>query len=863
MAQGKRRSWRLVSILTAGLTVTLFAGGCPLLPGDGDDGSSTTGTLSGNVLNTMTNGGVANVAVALSPAVDGVNITTDANGAFQAELAPGLYTLSVADDKYSQASQQAVIQPGLTSNVELEITPNSAVVVNAAVTGDATPGATVAATVTVEVFDGSTVQSYSWTQGNSVEITIESPTAAATDVTLPDLAAYKEELLKVLAEPPISEADLPPNVTIPETAEGEFPGGLQNRFYVVGLNPFNLEHAGMVVLDVEVKTSSGTYTGEVEVITELPWKWTTGVQNVPIGLPVLLQGKEQDSYDWSLSRPAGSSAALTDAKTRNPYFTPDESGLYTVTVTDMTVDPEVEVELEIYAGTWEGAISGITGTGVPQSEDCTVCHGPPLNLAENVFEPWSQTGHAMIFADNLNTSTHYGESCFPCHTVGFDKDVDNGGFDDDRDYQAFLDAGLINNPSDDNWETVASDYEGLAQLANAQCENCHGPQKGGAHTQGAVRVSLASDVCAYCHGEPLRHGRHQQWQLSRHANYETAIAEGESGNCARCHTVNGFLKWVDVMLDDDPETDPGDNVTVDWETDGTHPVTCVACHDPHQIGTQSGDATDAILRIEGDTPPLAAGFTVFGAGRGAICMTCHNSRRGLRNDAVFVDGADESRSPHGSAQTDVVMGQNAYFVSIGARGAHGWIEDSCVACHMVATPPPDTLSYNQSGTNHTFYAGTDICIECHEEIIDASAIQPAFESAAEELQDLIEEAILAVMEDQIDAGNKIDLAGEETITDIDDISSIEFTESHGRQGIIVTFADKSVTEALSLGDVLVLDGGNNELGELYDFADNRLVKAGWNYILVHSDGSEGVHNPTFVFDVLEMSILQLNILLDE
>ena len=38
--------------------------------------------------------------------------------------------------------------------------------------------------------------------------------------------------------------------------------------------------------------------------------------------------------------------------------------------------------------------------------------------------------------------------------------------------------------------------------------------------------------------------------------------------------------------------------------------------------------------------------------------------------------------------------------------------------------------------------------------------------------------------------------------------------------------------------------------ELYDFADHRLVKAGWNYVLVHNDGSGGIHNPGYVLDVI-------------
>jgi len=53
------------------------------------------------------------------------------------------------------------------------------------------------------------------------------------------------------------------------------------------------------------------------------------------------------------------------------------------------------------------------------------------------------------------------------------------------------------------------------------------------------------------------------------------------------------------------------------------------------------------------------------------------------------------------------MGENAYFVDVGIRGSHSLVEDSCVNCHMEKTPPPDLLSYELGGSNHTFYPSPD------------------------------------------------------------------------------------------------------------------------------------------------------------
>ncbi len=728
--------------------------------------------------------------------------------------------------------------------------------VSAAIDGDAVPGGSVIATATVDIRDGSTVSSYTWAQSNSVSATIAGADSATATVTLPGTDAYKDELLTFLASPPIGEDELPENVPLPE---GEFPGGLQDRFHVVGLNPFALEEAGLVTLRVSVTTTSGTYTGTVDIHADLPWDRALGIRNVPIGVAVLLHGKTQDAYDWDLSAPSGSSASMVDGTTQNPYFTPDVDGMYRVSATNTTVEPSESVSLEIYAGTWEGAITGQDADGRPEADNCATCHNG--EIAPDTFTTWAQTGHAEIFTNNLNTSTHYGEGCFDCHTVGFGPDAANGSIDEVGDYEDFLNAGLLNVPGD-NWTQVLRDFPDTAQMANIQCENCHGPQNGSAHTQGAPRMSLASDVCAYCHGEPLRHARFQQWQLSGHANYELAIDEGESGNCSRCHTVNGFLNWLPILLDDDPDTDRLANIEVTWTADETHPQTCVTCHDPHDIGTTTGVDTDATIRISGDTPPLIAGFQVFGAGRGAICMTCHNSRRGLRNDDNFADSDTKSaaRAPHGSAQTDVLMGENAYLVNVGVRGSHSLIEDACVNCHMVQTSPPDLLSYNLGGTNHTFFASPDICAKCHSEL-NADGVQTAFDASSDQLQVLVQNSLLDLIADLVAAGNTLTITADDvvaaTVTDTADITEIEFGESHGRQGMTVTLADGTVVGPIRMSDVEVFEG-TESVGALYDFADDRLVKAGWNWTLAYNDRSRGVHNPPFVFEFLDASIDALN-----
>lgn len=730
----------------------------------------------------------------------------------------------------------------LTAFAATAVAADPPVNVTIAVDGSAAPGATLHAKATITINDGTTLQSIKWTQAGGVAATLSGTTTDTVTVVLPNRRTYKEELIKILEEPPITSERLPPNV--PPAAV--YDGGLQNRFVVVGIAPLALEEAGGVSLDVAVTTSSGTYHTKAAIAANLPWPTTVGIRNVPVLLPVLLHGKTQATYNWVLTAPPGSAAVLSDATTQNPDFTPDVPGTYELAVTDLATNKPVS--LTVLAGTWKGMVTGQDAAGRPIPDPgCMQCHvqnTPHFDL----FTPWKKSGHAEIFTQNVNNANgHYSAACLSCHTVGYNSTpVKNGGIDDAADFSAFLSSGLLTHGDPGNWTKILSGFPATARFANIQCENCHGPQDSAAHMKkDGSRKSLSSDMCGSCHGEPARHGRFQQWQLSKHANYEVAVAEGTNPTCAKCHSAQGFIAWADKNF-----STAALNVT--WTTEDVHPQTCQTCHDPHSVGTTSGGPdTNANVRVSGKTPLLLAGFTATNVGKAAICMTCHNGRRDLRDDAHF-NAADASRAPHVGPQADVLMGQNMYFTKVGTRGYHAMIEDSCVTCHMEKTAPPADLSYQLGGTNHTFYASNTICSKCHSNIT-AESVQGPVEAKLESLQSEMQTAIKTVMQTQIRLGNAIDLGGVKTVKSAADIAGVEFIESHGRQGVTVALADGTKVPDLALNAVKVVRPAGSAV-ELYVVADPAIAKAGWNYFMVHSDKSKGVHNPAFVNSALDISL---------
>ena len=284
------------------------------------------------------------------------------------------------------------------------------------------------------------------------------------------------------------------------------------------------------------------------------------------------------------------------------------------------------------------------------------------------------------------------------------------------------------------------------------------------------------------------------------------------------------------------------------------------------------------MRISEETPLLTAGFkapatagaTRCGPGRNVHDLSQHPAGVAQRQRPLRYP----TRAPHGGVQTDLLMGQNAYFVDLGPNDPLGYppglpgshantaerfpeernLTDTCATCHMQKTDPPDILSYNLGGTNHTFFASPDICSECHTFTIEV--VQDQIAPRLTTLQDGIEAAILAIMEQQIAAGNTIDLNGT-TVADAADIAEIVFGETRGRQAITVTFTDATTVGPVGVNSVDVVDSMGDVLGSLYDFTDDNLPKAGWNYSLINTDKSLGVHNFLFTRDVLDASIAAL------
>jgi hypothetical protein len=821
--------------------------------GPAGDAAISAGILSGTITNSVTGLALEGVTVELTPSVV-ADLTTDATGSYTTSLPIGFYALAFSKPQYENGEATASITAGQEFTVDLALQPASPVVASAGPDLSGAPGANVSPSATVDILDGSTGTTYLWQQSSGIPLSITGETTATPTITLKDLEAYKLALFEHL-DPP-------------------------DRAMVLGIDPYALEETETAVFELTVTTSSGTYKDSIKVVADLDMAVATGIHNVPTGVPIVFQAKQAAAgYSWTVTGPAG--AALDSATSRWPILVPGAKGAYSVTET------QSGAKLELTVGDWKGVITGLSPTdGLPQAAECTMCHNG--TIARDKFSDWRKSGHAEIFTQNVTDPKHHWSSnCASCHGVGYNPDATNNGWDEAMKAESWtVPAG-----STTTYSSMFTSAPKTARMANVQCENCHGPNDSEAHaTKGDQRVSLDSSVCGTCHGEPLRHGRFQQWKESGHSSQATipnATVEARgatAGNCGRCHSAQGFLAWVKQNDFSKPIQGATGNASVAELTAmgltaaSVHPQTCVTCHDPHAQGTTSGKPNTATVRISGNTGMLPAGFKAIGVGHGALCMTCHNTRNGKHDDTVPLASYS---GPHAPSQADVLMGQNFYFVTPGKRGGHSYISNTCTTCHMVMADPPEKFSYQKSGTNHSFKADTSICSNCHG-AYDGGTLTSVISASLHDLEEHLGHA----------AATKLNALGTVHVRAYDEASGLYSSPAATNANVTLNLATNPIKHIgiitghgqvelhIELTTPITIswyDPANpttppqtttSELGvqltSLYNdnagaagtrvYGFGNMMKACWNLLMLKGDASFGVHNPDLYMEVINASL---------
>lgn len=858
----------LATIIVVGLGMA----GCKGSKGDkGDPGEAgppgtsavDRGSIAGTVTDASTGNGISGALVETGS----FSATTDSTGKFTLSNLPvGVYKLKASAANYNSAESDFVgVIAGQTTEVNFALSaiqaPNQAPTVSLASQYQVGYGTVVNLSATTSDPDGDSVTcTWSQTGGPAITITPNGCSATFTTKALTDLVT------------------------------------LEDRSGIVGITP---ESQGNYSIKVTVSDGKGGSASVTATVTSA--SPNAGIRNIPRGIAIYLNSGHDDPNSWTClfgGNPC-SSTVFSGANTRTPRLLPDQNGVYTLT--EGTNPP-----ITIYAGTWQGVIG--------QESTCTSCHSGSLDK----FTPWANTAHASIFSegiDGLLEGGRYLTSCLRCHTVGYDAAANNGGFDDVASTEGWTFPSVLQLG---NWTSMKTNYPEVAQLANIQCENCHGPQTSSAHTTTgtkleAYRVTFNVAMCAQCHDAPTHHIYVNEWASSGHANLELAREEAtweargnSAAHCGRCHAGQGFVKWLPQVKAGNPGNITPFNSTIANDiglTDAlVQPQTCQTCHDPH-------DATNPDqLRVFDTTPILPAGYAASGMGAGALCMMCHNTRNGIEpttgswancnpvgNTYLHEDGdpcgdhalgpASQYSSPHAyAAQSDVFNGRNAYFVGTAGTphlSKHANVEEACAGCHMKLNP--DGL--------HAFKIDpakkAELCANCHGNT-SGEGLKAQIESLLAQLETKIGSNIMTALNAIADPGvtsyyvrawDPVTDCYSSTLATVSDVpidqdaTDVSITEIHGQQGVIITlpspvnitWSDGSCPPGVTpppdgpwSGPVYA------QLGSVKDSTNanvipltSPIIKAGWNYYLIEGDASFGVHNPSFAVDVLWNSIQAL------
>jgi hypothetical protein len=339
-------------------------------------------------------------------------------------------------------------------------------------------------------------------------------------------------------------------------------------------------------------------------------------------------------------------------------------------------------------------------------------------------------------------------------------------------------------------------------------------------------------ACADCHGPDPAYpvlGTTASYDYSGHKNLGNASYANGSG-CQICHTHEGFVDFVDSGP---PESD-------DFVANPSA-VSCFTCHDSHATGDFALRTAASVIISTGD---------VFDGGDGNLCANCHQSRRDVSTQVTEMEAASVRShwGAHHGPQADVVLGVNGFEFpgkSYSSSVHQRVIQDSCVECHM--SLPEGRYSLSPAVGGHSFNVLGEVhedekanlsgCVSCHAEIGQVSG---------EEVFDIAAKA------------------------DYDNDGTVEPLQTEV-QGLLDFFVNENGTGVLQNTNPPMFkkdahasfhDLGSGWAGSRNGSWTETEIGVLWNYKLIIEDRSLGVHNATYIIQLLYDSLEALNPSLD-
>ena len=447
---------------------------------------------------------------------------------------------------------------------------------------------------------------------------------------------------------------------------------------------------------------------------------------------------------------------------------------------------------------------------------CVTCHASICQYETN-------TPHASAFI-STNFTAQGGQTnslCLPCHTVGY---------------------GL---PTGFTFTNKGGVFSFATNLANVQCENCHGPAANHAANPDdptvVPRVELAATVCGGCHSaSPVAHTENaptfEEWSASGHGAVVPGALKAMSSstnnirNCGVCHSVSVPI----AMLN-------GQDPAITLTNDLTVAITCAGCHYPHANTVNPAlllnpmASTNYFALTSADVATPAAFQSKFLASTNInLCAQCHNDRG--------TSWLDITNAPHLSVQYNFLLGSVGELLGGSSTfnpGTHAglpssvaysisgtfYLTNQCVGCHMQSdgTGAPD---------HSTLITSDTVCLNCH--TIPPTLLEEYY------LTPVLSNSVTTL----ITALNHWAANQTNSLLVTNGVVAWEYTNPGG-----LTWRTNSAGNVIgwTLNNPVTFTGPGAAGQALIP---DQVKRTRFNLYLVLNDGSFGVHNPTLAINLL-------------
>ncbi len=479
--------------------------------------------------------------------------------------------------------------------------------------------------------------------------------------------------------------------------------------------------------------------------------------------------------------------------------------------------------------------NGVHAAGVPLAPTCFTCHDPHERVqrhqTRNSIEHGSDT---FAGVSQMNNGL-----CLACHRGRGDfagvSPADVAAITDTGAPDAVAQAVADHMKNAAAMPAPASAYD-PAGTGTGRCTLCHMPLVG----RSAV---FTADRAGNRQGDMHSHNFEAVWP-----NASTLTDPAMTNSCHACHPLAPGDPAGEIIDEwtGDPDGDGSFHADLprNFQNGVVNPgrnggVACVACHttegflevqvegtDLHAL-TASGDAgrREEILRDslrrsmgltcrachgKGRSGGFASGDNPLRLPKAELCGSCHNNRTVLFED--YRDAGETVRHP----QREMLAGHGGAEVSGAAygNGVHTLVTGGdCTVCHL-----------SGADRKHDFMPTLAACRTCHPSLdtfdraaaddFDGDGTVEGFQTEVEGALARLEEAILA---------------------------------APASTGAVITFD----------GTDWLIDGDREATDHLDPAADAALLRAMFNHTWVRSDGSRGIHNPTYALQLLQRSFEEL------